>query len=334
MRFPELEHLERLINDYPQHMQVGVLCRVGELGYPVYHLRLGNAPLDAPALCLVGGVHGVERIGTQVVLAFLQSLLERLSWDIQLNEQLERLRLYFVPLVNPSGMQMQRRANGNGVDLMRNAPVESDSALWMIGGHRISARLPWYRGAAGQEMEPEAQHLLEFVMQHVVESSPSTLLLDLHSGFGTHDRIWFPLACSKTPIPHLAQVYQLRELFFRSYPHQAYLFEPQALHYCTHGDIWDYAYGDSFDKGKTLIPLTLEMGSWRWLKKNPLQLFSSLGLYHPMKPHRVQRVLRRHLVLMDFLMRAAISYPQWQCGDNAEQRRRDALAFWYKEGER
>jgi len=46
--------------------------------YPIYSLRLGNPSPDVPALAFVGGIHGVERIGTKVVLAFLAYLIERL----------------------------------------------------------------------------------------------------------------------------------------------------------------------------------------------------------------------------------------------------------------
>ena len=47
------------------------------------------------------------------------------------------------------------------------------------------------------------------------------------------------------------------------------------------------------------LPLTLEMGSWLWVKKNPRQLFSRHGIFNPLIEHRQQRVLRRHLALLD-----------------------------------
>ncbi|PKM10917.1 MAG: hypothetical protein CVV13_11155 [Gammaproteobacteria bacterium HGW-Gammaproteobacteria-3] len=34
----------------------------------------------------------------------------------------------------------------------------------------------------------------------------------------------------------------------------------------------------------------------------------SIGLFHPIKPHRINRVLRGHLVLMEFLLHATLSY--------------------------
>ena len=43
---------------------------------------------QAPVIGFFGGVHGVERIGTQVLISWLHSLVHRLDWDDQLREQL------------------------------------------------------------------------------------------------------------------------------------------------------------------------------------------------------------------------------------------------------
>ncbi|MCG8459603.1 MAG: hypothetical protein MI919_25265, partial [Holophagales bacterium] len=80
------------------------------------------------------------------------------------------------------------------------------------------------------------------------------------------------------------------------------MFEPQSRHYVTHGDLWDYAYQQAYQEERLLLPLTLEMGPWRWVKKNPMQ-FGPTGLFNPVKPHRVQRVLRHHMSLLEFLIR-------------------------------
>ena len=53
------------------------------------------------------------------------------------------------------------------------------------------------------------------------------------------------------------------------------------------------------------------MGSWIWVKKNPLQLFTKTGLFNPMKQHRMNRTLRRHVPLFDFLVHGLISHQVW-----------------------
>jgi hypothetical protein len=54
------------------------------------------------------------------------------------------------------------------------------------------------------------------------------------------------------------------------------------------------------------------MGSWNWLKKNPFHALKLQALFHPIKRHRIRRVLRRHAGLFDFLTRAAMNGEAWQ----------------------
>jgi hypothetical protein len=109
------------------------------------------------------------------------------------------------------------RSNGRGVDLMRNAPLDSnEKTIWLGGGHRISSLLPWYRGKAGDAMEIEAQSLCDYITNEVLPT-PFSLILDCHSGFGFRNQIWFPYAKSRIePIRHLREVYYLRKLFMHT----------------------------------------------------------------------------------------------------------------------
>ncbi|MGZ8224189.1 MAG: M14 family zinc carboxypeptidase [Methylobacter sp.] len=330
---PELCQIESILAQGKNILSSEVLCKINveQHTVPVYAISLGSSTVkDAPCIAFVGGIHGVERIGTKVVIAFLETLIERLQWDVALENILDKVRIIFLPLLNPAGMARNTRSNGQGIDLMRNAPVDSyEQVVWLAGGHRISPRLPWYRGEVNKGMETESQSLCDFVSREMF-SAPFSLVLDCHSGFGLHDRIWFPYAKSRLePMKHIGEVYRLRELFFETYPHQNYLFEPQSKHYLTHGDIWDYLYEKSVDQGCTFLPLTLEMGSWRWIRKNPLQLFNLIGLYHPIKPHRVKRVLRGHHVLMDFLLRATLSYENWLPDCRSLNMDKQARELWY-----
>jgi len=296
--------------------------------FPVYALSLGSTAVNTPCITFVGGVHGLERIGTQVVVTFLETLLARLRWDMSFEDLLQQVRIIFLPLINPVGMVNQTRSNGQGVDLMRNAPVDClESALYLGGGHRISDKLPWYRGKLGDAMQMEAQLLCDFITKEVLPA-PFSLVLDCHSGFGFHNQIWFPYAKTRLePIKHIGEIYYLRELFFQTYPYQNYKFEPQSQHYLTHGDIWDHLYQQSLQQNNIFLPLTLEMGSWRWIRKNPLQLTQALGLFHPIKPHRVNRVLRGHLVLMEFLLHATLSYKKWLSESDSKIMTQRAMEF-------
>jgi Zinc carboxypeptidase len=331
---PELNELERILDLGRSHLETRAVCEVsaGDKRFPVYQLTLGNPDPKLPAIGYFGGIHGLERIGTQVLLYFLRSLLTRLEWDKSLHQMLQEVRLVFMPLINPGGMWQSTRCNPQGVDLMRNAPIEATGRVpFLLGGQRISPRLPWYRGVAGAEMESENQALCQTVREELLSRSFS-IAVDCHSGFGSRDRVWFPYAHSVNPIAHLADILTLEELFQKSNPNNKYLFEPQSVQYRTHGDVWDYLYLQAQqDQSKTFLPLTLEMGSWLWVKKNPRQLFSRHGIFNPSVEHRLHRVLRGHTVWLDFLMRAACSHDNWLVkGPSRSRLQEHAVARWYR----
>ena len=333
-KLPELEALERIIELGAGRLESRIVCEVNLPGggsYPVHVIALGNPGREVPAVGYFGGVHGLERIGAGVVIAYLQSLVMRLQWDSTLHRQLESLRMVFMPLVNPGGMALGTRANPNGVDLMRNAPVQAvEKVPFLVGGQRFSAGFPWYRGQAGAPMEQENLAVCELV-SHELLSREFSLCLDCHSGFGASDRIWFPYAHTRAPIAHLAEMHALKHIFTQSQTHHQYVFEPQSLQYLAHGDLWDHLYQQAHARASgVFLPLTLEMGSWLWVKKNPRQLFSRLGIFNPLIEHRTQRVLRRHQSLLDFLSRAACGHDLWL--PRAESRARhhaQALQDWY-----
>ena len=330
---PELADLERIVAQAGPGLRQRCVAevQVGGHSFAVPVVTLGNTSPRVPAVGFFGGVHGLERIGSAVVLAYLGHLAMRLHWDTLLQHQLESLRLVFMPVVNPGGMWRNTRANPQGVDLMRNAPVESAGPVpWGIGGQRLSAALPWYRGPAGAPMEVESGALCR-VVEDELFSAPLSIAVDCHSGFGLADRLWFPPAHTVAPIDQLAELHALIDIFERSHPHHAYVIEPQSRQYLTHGDLWDHlVLRARRQPQRVFLPLTLEMGSWLWVKKNPRQLLSRHGLFNPQIDHRRQRVLRRHLPWLDFVSRAASSHARWlPSGDARASHTTRALARWY-----
>jgi Zinc carboxypeptidase len=330
----ELRELERILELGKNYLEVNVACEVVARDniFPVYQLALGNADPKLPAIGFFGGVHGIEHIGTQVILCFLQGLIKRLAWDKSLHYLLENVRLVFMPLINPGGMWRSTRSNLHGVDLMRNAPVEAEGKVpFLLGGQRFTRHLPWYRGVGDAPMEAENQVLCQVVQKELL-SRPFSIAVDCHSGFGIRDRVWFPYAYSVHPIQHLAEVLLLEELFRQVHPNNQYLFEPQSLSYRTHGDVWDYLYLQALQaESNMFLPFTLEMGSWLWVKKNPRQMLSLRGMFNPTVEHRFHRVLRRHAVWLDFMMRAACGYENWLArGSRRLRLQEQAVRRWYK----
>src|SRR3954468_2940088 len=105
---PELEAIQSLLARGTPGLHHEVACTVEYQGgsLPVHAITLGNPDPALPAAGFFGGVHGLERIGARVVIAFLEHLVARLAWDATLHDQLGKVRLLFMPLVNPVGMAL------------------------------------------------------------------------------------------------------------------------------------------------------------------------------------------------------------------------------------
>ncbi|ACC73734.1 M14 family zinc carboxypeptidase [Paraburkholderia phymatum] len=334
--FAEYDDLKALLDEGARSFDIESVADVEVAGrtFEVYVASIGSSDPQAPAVGFFGGIHGLERIGSRLVLEYMRSLLSRLTWDELLLQQLDSIRIYIVPIVNPGGMWAATRANPNGVDLMRNAPQDAEERVPLLaGGQRVGSWLPWYRGRRGAPMEGEAEALLGVVAQELA-TRPLSFALDCHSGYGWSDSIWFPYAKTRRAMPHLPEMYALKTMFERAHPHHGYTFEPQSHQYLLHGDLWDWAY-DRTPSPNIFLPMTLELGSWLWIKKNPRQIFSRQGMFNPVKAHRTARVLRRHANLLDFLTRAAYASERWlPHGSRRDQLLASATDLWYRRKEK
>jgi predicted deacylase len=324
----EVAGIENTLQEFPGMARGRILGHVGcsEHRFPIYEITIGSENPQAPVLGVLGGVHGLERIGSQVAISLLNSLLRIQLWDETLQSLLKNVRIFFIPTVNPWGIYSRRRSNANGVDLMRNSPVRAEGQVpFGLGGQKFSPRLPWYQG---DSLQDENRFVLEAIEKQIA-SSAFSWTLDIHSGFGWQDQLWFPFAKSPKPFPDLAQVYLFKNFFELSHPYHFYRIEPQS--YRTHGDLWDHAYDLFRTSDRFYLPLTLELGSWNWVKKNPLQLFSKEGLFHPKAPHRHKRILRRHWTLFDFMIRMTASYSKWSVLSEEQKLKAEASGreTWY-----
>lgn len=304
-------NLENFIQNYPSYKDFAEIKVPHQITYknkkyPLVSVHYGNP--NAPTLLITGGVHGLERIGAQLTLSLLNSFQQRVAWDDTLKEMLSKIQIVFIPLVNPVGYFETTRSNGNGVDLMRNADIEAtDTTPFLLGGHHYSNKLPWFRG---HSTETETAFVIDTVKE-ILSKSNCLISLDVHSGFGFKDQLWFPFANSKKTFTQINELYLFFELYKKNHPYHVYKIEAQSKNYLTHGDLWDYCYLNLKKENQVYLPLTLEMGSWIWVKKNPLQLFSKTGLFNPIKEHRQNRTMRRHRPFFDFVLHSLASNHVW-----------------------
>lgn len=301
--------------------------------YPICSFTIGSQDPSAPTLFITGGIHGLERIGAQLAWSLLKTTMDRLTWDSSLQSLFGQVRLVVLPLVNPVGYLHFKRCNGNDVDLMRNSPVKAiDPVPFLLGGQRLSKTLPWYQGAEN-ELEEENKVLFQQFFKTCGQSR-CVISIDFHSGFGMKDRLWFPFSYTHRPFDLLAYVHSLNHLLEQTHPYHIYKVEPQGEGYLINGDMWDYIYLEhkSRKTNQIYLPFTLEMGSWNWVKKNPLQFFSKNGIFNPIKEHRLKRTYRRHHLLFDFLLKALYSHSSWaQLVPSQHAKHYQAgIARWYK----
>lgn len=331
----DLKTIQGLATSFARTVDIGTI-KVGDESFDINAFEFGPDDPSLPLVFITGGVHGLEFIGTQVAISMLESLVQMLHWDKSIEEVLKKIRVVFYPMVNPYGLYHGTRSNANGVDLMRNAPIDANvtSKLPLISGHRVSPSLPWYRGKKGEGMEQESVLLCEYFSMKTF-GTPYVVSLDVHSGFGTRDRLWFPYAKSREPFHHIIEVARFKHLFDLSHPNHVYVIEPQSRHYTTHGDLWDYCFDLYHNKNQSgiFLPFCLEIGSWNWVKKNPLQILSLFGLFNPIKKHRLQRTMRRHHILFDFLLRTTFSWKEWAVPGSRHEKvvsEHEAISLWYR----
>lgn len=311
-RLPELHTIEALVARCAtarchvlEHVEYG-----GEL-FPIHCLELGCSKRSAPTLTFVAGVHGDDRAGTQLIVAYIEALESSLDWDEVMSHLLETVRLVFIPLINPVGMALGQRANGHGVTLTRNAPVQAEGPdRWyrLERGQQLSAWLPWFRGSADSAMEAELHALCAHVRRDLF-SSRLAVTVEVRARRAGPDRICFPYARSKYLFPGAPEVMALKQMMRQSWVNHPYRLEPQSHLGTYHGDLWDYLYDDHLYRApkQTFLPFVFEpklprASTWRSLPA----LAGRFGATQPVATH-----LRRHQPCFDFFLRAVYSHHTW-----------------------
>ena len=297
----------------------------GKHEYPLYSL-ISNQQKYENIIYIIGGIHGKESIGVEIILNFLKEISNHKSL-------LNQNKIIIIPWINPIGIHRKTRSNHNSIDLMRNAQIKIDnrfggSKLPLGSGHHLSPKIPWYAGKNNLlEIEPELKALENLIYSFWNDQTNNlnksvtnrNIILDLHSGYGSVDSIWYPWAYQKQNFPFMDQIIKFKLMVQENYQWQS-----QSEAYLIAGDFWDYMTLKFLDftrsqkshsqkshsqkphcrelENSFFIPLTLEMGSWSWIKQNPLQIFRSLGLFYPYEKNENKNVMEKHLPLLNFLL--------------------------------
>lgn len=179
-------------------------------GRHIYALKVSDNVAqdeDEPAIVIAAQHHARELNTPVMVLGAMERILSGYATDASLRAAVDGHELYFVPMVNPDGVnhvwtandlwRKNRRNNGAnyGVDLNRNYPF-----LWSLCGSSATTSSETYRGpSAGSE--PEV-----VTMRNLIARLRPEVYLDIHSYGQDVLRMWAPCATVNSQM----QVFQQR----------------------------------------------------------------------------------------------------------------------------
>jgi len=186
----------------------GVLTHEGR---PIFALKVSDnvaSDEDEPAMLIIGQHHARELITPVLVIGAMQRMLAAYGSNPTLSSIVDGYELYFVPMVNPDGVnhvwtvydmwRKNRRNNGTsyGVDLNRNYPF-----LWRLCGASTTPSSDTYSGpSAGSE--PETQ-----IMRNLVARLRPEVYLDFHSSGQEVLRTYAPCATTHATIDAFLERY-------------------------------------------------------------------------------------------------------------------------------
>lgn len=295
--------------------KAGSFARVRQYGFsrrsdegfrlPIYVMEIGRqeACRERP-VGFVAGVHGLETIAIRILLDFLEHAGSPSSPGFMKEIRKGEIGIIALPVLNPGGYARRTRSNPVGVDLMRNSGLEAHDAMPFFGGQSLSRSLPYYRG---QTREPETRTLFKCMSEYFFHTTRSIApVLDIHSGYGTRDSFWWPYAGFRQITPD-EDIFARVVRHLRSCGHTSPAYSQQSESYTTHGDLWDRLYIDHIERVRSadsdaapFLPMTLEIGTWSGLKRNPFRLFSKKGIFSPHPREKEETIVRYRGLLADF----------------------------------
>ena len=172
----------------------------------------------APVLGLFGGVHGLERIGSQVVLSLMNTFFANDFMGQSYSRDFRKMRLFYAFDQSPGEFFIKREAILRGVDLMRNAPVDAEGkSTWLVGRSPPVHQTSMVQRSTGRRIASRIQSPAWSLPPKFFQSS-RVLTVDFHSGFGNIDRLWLPYAKSTRPFS-CARGLCLASPFWSNSPH-------------------------------------------------------------------------------------------------------------------
>jgi carboxypeptidase D len=140
------------------------ICRLNTLGQSVQGRELWAVLItdnpdeeeDEPEFKYVSTMHGDESLGTEMCLYFIDMLLKEYGQNDRITDLVDSTAIWIVPLMNPDGLELGRRANANGMDLNRSFPQLFSGHLNVFDGGPLDA----------SNRQPEVQHIMNWTVEN------------------------------------------------------------------------------------------------------------------------------------------------------------------------
>ncbi|MBN2534603.1 MAG: DUF2817 domain-containing protein [Spirochaetales bacterium] len=139
-------------------------------GIPVTVTEIGKG--EKTGLVIIGSIHGNEK-NTGELVSFLESVYKNDHSQIP-----AFVRLFFVPVLNPDGLEKQTRTNTHNVDLNRNFPTDN----WKSDAVSPSKIVP-KSGGISPGSEPEVQAVIDWLIRKVMHTVDSVYLISFHAAY-------------------------------------------------------------------------------------------------------------------------------------------------------
>ena len=114
--------LEETAANYP------AIAKLEKVGYSVSGrvikaLIISDNPADLegePAIRLTGGIHGNEMMSMELLIRFIEYLTSNYDSDSEVRRIVDNRYICIIPVLNPDGLERNRRYNDKNIDLNRN----------------------------------------------------------------------------------------------------------------------------------------------------------------------------------------------------------------------
>jgi|GEM_PF-2678401 len=262
-----VSELNELATEYPELIMIQNLTTTW-LGRTVWAAKIShnvevNDPLKTEVL-IMGAHHGNEKISFEVAFYILKFLLNNYATNSTVKKIVNLCEIWFVPMVNPDGYELNKRKNGRdaalgplyGVDLNRNYNGSQNGDPNGTWGGRGSSHTPTSSTYCGPEpfSEPETRAIRDLDLAHNF-----TISLSYHS---SGEEVYWPWGYAKSTEVNTPDHVEQSQIAQGIASRIGYTPMQSGDTYYSTGDSDDYLYGyNRYVTNEGMFPFTIELAT-------------------------------------------------------------------------